>query len=429
VAELTAALEESIDAGVVWSAPGGRIYSVDHYAPQGDVPDMLVSSSVSDSDGKPGWLGPSACGGDADDTKFTNSAWGPQMDVASPACAPSVSSALVTGAAALLASRTNPNDGAGVQDIVGDIVAAGNDGWTDTSPDGVEEPLLDVSDPALFDPVITAGTVTSPGGWDYNLKKRCIKSLSPVLANYYEDTAECGADGKRWTAFVRATDTPSSGGCPGPANQAYPLNAIGSPVTLGWYQHWSDIGPNWTVNLKVDNVYNAPPCMNSDALTHLGVMDHVGAGGGPLPNPRSLITSHEMAYGQWRPNGGATRLVAGANVRWADKIRRVEVDLSSEGFPDSHPDAEVKVVDTPEPGVERVVYDGPAIGRGVPSDYTGTTHWIDWKHLIQRAVDEGWFSDPMTPYAETLSVHVGVQVKGGALANLWTTNFRTAGKQ
>lgn len=67
----------------------------------------------------------------------------------------------------------------------------------------------------------------------------------------------------------------------------------------------------------------------------------------------------------------------------------------------------------------------------MPSDYTSTTHWIDWKYLVQNAIDKGWLPSMIADQqktAETLAIYIGVETKGHALANLWTTNFRTSGK-
>jgi subtilisin family serine protease len=57
------------------------------------------------------------------------------------------------GAAALLASRNNPNNKTDVVNIMNTIRNTGNYNWTDDSGDGIKEPLLDVS---TFNPVMVA---------------------------------------------------------------------------------------------------------------------------------------------------------------------------------------------------------------------------------------------------------------------------------
>jgi hypothetical protein len=429
VDELGQAIEESIDAGVVYIQPAGNWdYSTETVVPPRLVDDLLVVGGMTDTDGRPGYLGPTgSCDGRPDDHGATTN-WGPFVDLASPGCATSVASPHATAAAAILASRNNPDTRIDVQTIHDEIVNAGNDDWTDTSGDGVQEPLLDLHDQMLFDPVMVPGTHGSPGGWDYNLKKRCIKTVSASLANYYEDTAQCTAGGRNWTAFVNAENAIPQPGCPGPAGQVFPINGSGSPAIMGWYPHTSDLGANWTVNLKVDNVYTSMPCMGTESLTRVGIADATATGGGPLPNPRSLISSHRMSYAEWRPYGGATRLLAGAVFAWGGKLHHIKVSFNSAGFTDTHPHPDALLVDYPSSTIERIIIDGPAIGRSVPATDTPTFHWIDWKSLVNQAIGEGWFS-PMTTNAETQNVYMAVEAKGDALANLWTTDFRIAGKQ
>jgi hypothetical protein len=440
IAELEEAISESIDAGVVYVIPGGNFdFDVNTVIPPRQDPDIIVPGGIVDTDGKPGGLGAAGCGSRPDDTSaHTN--WGAMVDVAAADCAGSGASPQVTAAAAVLASKDNPDSRADVRAIGEAIfggsdcdatpvdIGAGNCDWTDTSGDGVQEPLLDVGDEQLFDPVTVSGTVSTPG-WDHDLATRCVKTVSPQIANYHEDTTQCAPGGGHWFAYVSVKDPTPMSGCPGPAWQAFPINSSGSPAIMDWYSYWgSPLGPNWTVNLKMDNVYTSMPCVGPDTLTQLSIGDHIEVGGGPLPNPRSLTSSHQVAYGEWRPNGGATRLVAAAHFRWAGKERWVEVNLHSAGFADNHPDPEVVSVDIPLPNNERVVYDGAAIGQGVPSDYMTTYPSIDWKQLVQQAADEGWFSDPIPSNAQTIGVRIGVETKGDALANLWTTSLRAAGK-
>jgi hypothetical protein len=59
---------------------------------------------------------------------------------------------------ALLASRNNPNDATAVYNLYNQVKNAGNDNWEDDSEDGIQEPLLDVSNAAIFDPVLVPGS-------------------------------------------------------------------------------------------------------------------------------------------------------------------------------------------------------------------------------------------------------------------------------
>jgi PKD repeat protein len=64
----------------------------------------------------------------------------------------------VAGALALLASANNPGDATDVTSLYNQVKGAGNFVWTDDSPDGITEPLLDVSNTTLFAPVLVAGS-------------------------------------------------------------------------------------------------------------------------------------------------------------------------------------------------------------------------------------------------------------------------------
>jgi len=159
VAEFEDAIADSLAAGVFY-VTGSREYHMDTFVP-GRLPNMFFATQVADSDGLPGGLGPATCRGALDDHSVGNSGWGVGADIASIGCAGSGSAPHVTAAAAVLASRKNPNSLADVQEIGQTIAAAGNDGWTDDSPDGIKEPLLDVGDEGVFDPVTVPGEAPS----------------------------------------------------------------------------------------------------------------------------------------------------------------------------------------------------------------------------------------------------------------------------
>lgn len=152
VGEFEDAVAESIAKGVVYAFSAGEYYQTDKFVPQ-RFAHMLTSSQIADSDGLPGGLGGSICGA-SDDHSTATSSWGTGIDIAAPSCAGSHASTLVTGAAAILASQDNPNNQDDVDAIRNAIVAAGNSGWTDDSTDMTREPLLDVHDTTIFNPVM-----------------------------------------------------------------------------------------------------------------------------------------------------------------------------------------------------------------------------------------------------------------------------------
>jgi hypothetical protein len=178
------AISDSIDKGVVFIVAGGNENSEINMAVPMDDPLLIGGSAMSDFDGLPGSLTEvPTCEGveypeqtEGDDTLSDNTRQsGPGVDIAAPGYCiggvglggtypggpgSAVSSAAphIAGAAALLASKAASNSRTGVETIRDDLIAAGNQDWTDDSGDAVQEPLLDVSDESLFDPVMVAGT-------------------------------------------------------------------------------------------------------------------------------------------------------------------------------------------------------------------------------------------------------------------------------
>jgi PKD repeat protein len=70
----------------------------------------------------------------------------------------SMASPHAAGALALLASRNNPGNAADVYKLYDAVIAKGNFDWIDDSGDGIHEPLLDVSNTTLFNPVLIPGS-------------------------------------------------------------------------------------------------------------------------------------------------------------------------------------------------------------------------------------------------------------------------------
>jgi subtilisin family serine protease len=149
--------------------------------------DVITVSALADYNGRSGGgASPTCRNAGADDSTASFSNYGSVIEIAAPgACinstrlgggttimsGTSMASPHVAGAAAILASRNKPTNRAGVQALSRTLVSAGTTDWNDTKPDGAKEPLLNVGNSAVFNPVLVGGpanptpttTTTAPG--------------------------------------------------------------------------------------------------------------------------------------------------------------------------------------------------------------------------------------------------------------------------
>ncbi len=169
------AIQGAVNAGVAFAvAAGNEDDDARNYSP-GGFNNVLSVSALADFDGLPGSLGSPTCRTDQDDTLADFSNWGPEVDVAAPGVCilstypieqgsygtisgTSMASPHAAGALALLASHNNPNNATDVYSLYNQVKSAGNFDWIDDSGDGIKEPLLDVSNTTIFNPVLVAGS-------------------------------------------------------------------------------------------------------------------------------------------------------------------------------------------------------------------------------------------------------------------------------
>ncbi|MDX1624032.1 MAG: S8 family serine peptidase [Gemmatimonadota bacterium] len=168
------AIAASVAAGVAYAAAAGND-SVDaaDFNPA-NHPDVITVSALADFDGEPGGLASYTCREDLDDTLAAFSNFGSLVEIVAPGVCiestylndgyatgsgTSMASPHVAGAAALLAA-SGTTDPATIRST---LVSTGNLDWTDDSGDGIQEPLLDVSDATVFDPATVAGGGDSGG--------------------------------------------------------------------------------------------------------------------------------------------------------------------------------------------------------------------------------------------------------------------------
>jgi subtilisin len=175
------AIQGAVDRGVAFAvAAGNSDADAAGYSPAG-FDNVLTVSALADFDGEPGGLGSPTCRSDQDDTLADFSNWGDAVQIAAPGVCilstypieqgeygtisgTSMASPHAAGALALLASSNNPGSAADVHSLYDQVVNSGNFDWKDDSGDGIQEPLLDVSNTTLFAPTLVAGGGGGGGG-------------------------------------------------------------------------------------------------------------------------------------------------------------------------------------------------------------------------------------------------------------------------
>lgn len=169
------AIATSVAAGVAYAVAAGNSAEDAATHSPANHPDVLTVSALADFDGVPGASGSPTCRDDQDDTLADFSNFGDLIDIAAPGVCilstvpggydtfsgTSMASPHAAGALALLASGNNaPATKAGVGALYQTLIDTGNSAWTDDSGDGIQEPLLDVSNSTVFAPTTVAGSVS-----------------------------------------------------------------------------------------------------------------------------------------------------------------------------------------------------------------------------------------------------------------------------
>jgi subtilisin len=208
------AIQGAVNAGVAFAvAAGNDDDDARNYSP-GGFNNVLSVSALADFDGQLGGGATPTCRSDQDDTLADFSNWGPEVDIAAPGVCilstfpleqgeygtisgTSMASPHAAGALALLASQNKPHNATEVFNLYNLVKSKGNLNWTDDSGDNIQEPLLDVSDTSVFDPVLVPG---SGGGGGETNTPPSVSITSPADGASFDSGASISFTGT-------ATDT------------------------------------------------------------------------------------------------------------------------------------------------------------------------------------------------------------------------------
>lgn len=163
---LDKAINGSVEAGVVYAVAAGNSNANASSVSPASNANVITVSALADYDGKSGAKSSPTCQNyGLDDRKASFSNYGSTIEIAAPGTCilsaepgnkygyksgTSMAAPHVAGAVAVLASESNPSSKKDVEALRASLLKAGNFNWTDTSGDGLQEPLLDVSSEATF---------------------------------------------------------------------------------------------------------------------------------------------------------------------------------------------------------------------------------------------------------------------------------------
>jgi len=155
------------------------------------------------------------------------------------------------------------------------------------------------------------------GNWNYNLKKRCIRSAELSSPNAHEDYTDCP---NKDTFFeLKTSHSADTGTCstlnPNIGNKMHISVDDPGPVSLSWMPSIDNFGfPNYQLNMSIDQITQNNGCEALNSWTAITIADNVSNGGGPFASGDQIQAVFDVRIRSQMPNGSA---IAFFKMEWS----------------------------------------------------------------------------------------------------------------